>query len=135
MRHPIRFLSLLMLCMMPLSAYADASDTETLRELTALGERGSAAAQYNVGMFHNNGIGTAKDPRAAFRWFERAAAGGDALGYYKVGCYYAGQFPGAVEVDEAKALAAKTVAAEGGTRSHRAMSATAMRRRATGRRP
>ena len=36
MRHPIRFLSLLMLCMMPLSAYADASDTETLRELTAL---------------------------------------------------------------------------------------------------
>lgn len=112
MRHPIRFLSLLMLCMMPLSAYADASDADTLRQLTALGERGSAAAQYNVGMFHNNGIGTAKDPRAAFRWFERAAAGGDALGHYKVGCYYAGQFPGAVEVDEAKALTAKTVAAE-----------------------
>ncbi len=114
MRHPIRFLSLLMLCMMPLSAYADASDAETLRKLTALGERGSAAAQYNVGMFYNNGIGTAKDPRAAFGWFQRAAAGGDALGHYKVGCYYAGQFPGAVEVDEAKALAAKTVAAEAG---------------------
>lgn len=114
MRHPIRFLSLLMLCMMPLSAYADASDADTLRQLTALGERGSAAAQYHVGMFHNNGIGTAKDPRAAFRWFERAAAGGDALGHYKVGCYYAGQFPGAVEVDEAKALTAKTVAAEAG---------------------
>jgi len=112
MRHPIRFLSLVMLCMMPFSAYADASDAETLRKLTALGERGSAAAQYNVGMFYNNGIGTAKDPRAAFRWFQRAAAGGDALGHYKVGCYYAGQFPGAVEVDEAKALAAKTIAAE-----------------------
>lgn len=114
MRHPIRFLSLVMLCMMPLSAYADASDAETLRKLTALGEQGSAVAQYNVGMFHNNGIGTAADPRAAFRWFQRAAAGGDALGHYKVGCYYAGQFPGAVEVDEAKALAAKTVAAEAG---------------------
>lgn len=114
MRHPIRYLSLLVLCAMPLSAYAESTDADTLRKLTALGEQGSAAAQYNVGMFHNNGIGTAKDPRAAFRWFERAAAGGDALGHYKVGCYYAGQFPGAVEVDEAKALTAKTVAAEAG---------------------
>ena len=114
MRHLIRSLSLLALCALPLSAHADNPDAETLRKLTALGERGSAAAQYNVGMFHNNGIGTAKDPRAAFRWFERAAAGGDALGHYKVGCYYAGQFPGAVEVDEAKALAAKTIAAEAG---------------------
>ena len=104
----------LALCVLPLSACADASDADTLRKLTALAEHGSAAAQYNVGMFHNNGIGTAKDPRTAFRWFERAAAGGDALGHYKVGCYYAGQFPGAVEVDEAKALAAKTVAAEAG---------------------
>ena len=111
---PSRLLPLLTLCALPLSAHADTSDTETLRRLTALGEQGSAVAQYNVGMFHNNGIGTAKDPRAAFRWFERAAAGGDALGHYKVGCYYAGQFPGAVEVDEAKALAAKTIAAEAG---------------------
>jgi hypothetical protein len=109
-----RVLPLLSLCVLPLSACADAPDADTLRKLTALAEQGSAAAQYNVGMFHNNGIGTAKDPRTAFRWFERAAAGGDALGHYKVGCYYAGQFPGAVEVDAAKALAAKTVAAEAG---------------------
>ena len=110
----LRVLPLLSLCVLPLSACADAPDADTLRKLTALAEKGSAAAQYNVGMFHNNGIGTAKDPRTAFRWFERAAAGGDALGHYKVGCYYAGQFPGAVEVDEAKALTAKTVAAEAG---------------------
>lgn len=110
----LRVLPLLALCVLPLSACADASDADTLRKLTAFAEQGSAAAQYNVGMFHNNGIGTAKDPRTAFRWFEQAAAGGDALGHYKVGCYYAGQFPGAVEVDEAKALAAKTVAAEAG---------------------
>ena len=114
MRDAINFLTLLALGLLPLSVHAVASEADTLRKLTALGERGSAAAQYNVGMFHNNGIGTAKDPRAAFHWFERAAAGGDALGHYKVGCYYAGQFPGAVEVDEAKALAAKTVAAEAG---------------------
>jgi hypothetical protein len=114
MRHPIRFLSVLVLCALAPAVHADGSNAETLRKLTALGERGSAAAQYNVGMFYNNGIGTAEDPRAAFGWFQRAAAGGDALGHYKVGCYYAGQFPGAVEVDEAKALAAKTVAAEAG---------------------
>ena len=114
MRDALKFLSLLAVGLLPLSVHADTSEVDTLGKLTALGEQGSAAAQYNVGMFHNNGIGTAKDPRAAFRWFERAAAGGDALGYYKVGCYYAGQFPGAVEVDEAKALAAKTVAAEAG---------------------
>lgn len=114
MRDALKFLSLLAVGLLPLSVHADTSEADTLRKLTALGEQGSAAAQYNVGMFHNNGIGTAKDPRAAFRWFERAAAGGDALGHYKVGCYYAGQFPGAVEVDETKALAAKTLAAEAG---------------------
>ena len=114
MRDALKFLSLLAVGLLPLSVHADTSEVDTLGKLTALGEQGSAAAQYNVGMFHDNGIGTAKDPRAAFRWFERAAAGGDALGHYKVGCYYAGQFPGAVEVDEAKALAAKTVAAEAG---------------------
>ncbi len=114
MRDALKFLSLLAVGLLPLSVHADTSEADTLRKLTALGEQGSAAAQYNVGMFYNNGIGTAEDPRAAFGWFQRAAAGGDALGYYKVGCYYAGQFPGAVEVDEAKALAAKTVAAEAG---------------------
>jgi TPR repeat protein len=106
--------ALLGLVAVPAVAAAAPSDAETLRKLTALAEQGSATAQYNVGMFHNNGIGTAKDPRAAFRWFERAAAGGDALGSYKVGCYYAGQFSGVVEVDEVKALTAKTVAAEAG---------------------
>ena len=70
----LRVLLWLALCVLPLSACADASDADTLRKLTALAEQGSAAAQYNVGMFHNNGIGTAKDPRTAFRWFERAAA-------------------------------------------------------------
>lgn len=110
----LRGLALLGLVAVPAVGAAAPSDAETLRKLTALAEQGSATAQYNVGMFHNNGIGTAKDPRAAFRWFERAAAGGDALGSYKVGCYYAGQFAGAVAVDEGKALAAKTVAAEAG---------------------
>jgi hypothetical protein len=46
-----RVLPLLSLCVLPLLACADAPDADTLRKLTALAEQGSAAAQYNVGMF------------------------------------------------------------------------------------
>ncbi|HEX4857416.1 MAG TPA: tetratricopeptide repeat protein [Usitatibacteraceae bacterium] len=80
-----------------------------------LAERGNAEAQYHLGMFFNNGMaGKEQDPRRAFAWFQRAAQGGDALGAYKVGCYYAAQFPGAVPFDEAKALEFKLVAAQAG---------------------
>ena len=72
----LRGLMLLVLVAVPVAGAAAPSDAETLRKLTALAEQGSATAQYHVGMFHNNAIGTAKDPRTAFRWFERAAAGG-----------------------------------------------------------
>lgn len=74
MSDALKFLSLLAVGLLPLSVHADASDADTLRKLTALGEQGSAAAQYNVGMFHNNGIGTAKDPRTAFRWTVRPSS-------------------------------------------------------------
>lgn len=93
---------------------AAASEGQLLQKLLQRAESGSAAAQYNVGMFYNNGIGTARDPKLAFQWFEKAAAGGDPLGSYKVGCYYAGQFRGTVQVDEEKALAFKLVAAKAG---------------------
>jgi hypothetical protein len=79
-----------------------------------MAEAGSPAAQYNLGMFYNNGIGVEKNPSQAFHWFEKAANGGDPLGHYKVGCYYAGQFPGAVEVNEEKAFTHKLTAAEAG---------------------
>jgi TPR repeat protein len=65
-------------------------------------------------MFYNNGIGTEKNPALAFQWFKRAAQGGDPLASYKVGCYYADQFPGVVPPDEEKALNAKLVAARAG---------------------
>lgn len=65
-------------------------------------------------MVYNNGIGVTKDPRRAFEYFKAAAEAGDPLGAYKLGCYYAGQFPGAVPPDEALALKYKLVAAEAG---------------------
>jgi TPR repeat protein len=82
--------------------------------LTVLAEQGSASAQYNLGMLYNNGIGTTADPNRAFELFQKAAAPGDPLASYKVGCYYAGQFPDVVAVDHEKALAAKLVAAKSG---------------------
>lgn len=98
-------------CMSALQAAADRRD----ERIHALANGGNAEAQYHVGMFFNNGMGgMTRDPRVAFEWFGKAAAGGDALGAYKVGCYYAGQFPGTVEVDQEKALTHKLVAANAG---------------------
>lgn len=96
------------------SAFAAPSEDDLFRKLKTLAESGSVAAQYNLGMLYNNGIGTRQDAKSAFKWFEKAAAAGDALASYKVGCYYAGQFAGVVIKDSEKALSAKLVAASAG---------------------
>lgn len=95
---------------------ADAAiDQNTLEQLLAAANRGHAEAQYHVGMMYNNGIGGAsKDPKLAFDWFLKSAKGKDPLGAYKTGCYYAGQFPGAVVIDSQRALEYKLIAAEAG---------------------
>jgi len=111
MRNLLRALALIVVSVQSIAA---PSDSELFRKLTVLAEKGSAPAQYNLGMLYNNGIGTSKDPRAAFRWFEKSAAAGDPLASYKVGCYYAGQFAGVVPEDHGKALSAKLVAAKAG---------------------
>jgi uncharacterized protein len=93
---------------------AELSDDVLLAKLSAQAEAGVAAAQYNLGMLYNNGIGTAQDPLLAFQWFEKAAKAGDPLGSYKVGCYYAGQFRGIVPTDADLALTFKLAAAAAG---------------------
>jgi TPR repeat protein len=93
---------------------AEPSNEALFSKLAALAEAGLVDAQYNLGMLYNNGIGTAQNPSIAFQWFERAANGGDPLGSYKVGCYYAGQFQGVVPPDSEKALVHKLVAAKAG---------------------
>jgi TPR repeat protein len=95
------------------SAAAEGSDLS--RRLEQLAAGGNAEAAYHLGMLHNNGIGVAQDPRRAFEHFRRAAEGGDPLGAYKLGCYYAGQFGSeVVRPDEAQALRWKLVAARAG---------------------
>lgn len=86
-----------------------------IQQLLALAEQGYADAQYHVGMAYNNGaFGVKQDPIQAMQWFERAALGGDPLGAYKLGCYYAGQFAGTGVVDKTKAFELKLIAAKAG---------------------
>ena len=83
-------------------------------KLSVLAQGGDAEAKYHLGMFLNNGIGTARDNPAAYKLFTEAAAAGHELAAYKVGCYLAGQFPGVVPVNQAEALKFKLRAAEAG---------------------
>jgi TPR repeat protein len=99
----------------PSAADDSAPSKEAMFErLTVLAGTGNPEVQYNLGMFYNNGIGTARDNKAAFHYFFASAKGGNLLAAYKVGCYYAGQFPGVVAHDPQAAFSYKLRAAEGG---------------------
>jgi TPR repeat protein len=93
---------------------ASANDTATFNAMVALANKGDAEAQYHVGMMYNNGIGTQRDLRQAFEWFQKSAASNDPLGAYKLGCYYAGQGEGVVAADANEALKYKLIAAKAG---------------------
>jgi TPR repeat protein len=90
------------------------SNREMFSRLSSLASGSNAEVKYNLGMFLNNGIGTERDNRAAYRYFTEAAASGHELASYKVGCYLAGQFPGVVELNLPEALQFKLRAAEAG---------------------
>lgn len=97
---------------MVISAYAD--DEKIFKQMLPLAQQGNPDAQYHVGMFYNNGIGTSKNTKLAFEWFQRSASGNNPLGAYKVGCYYSGQGQDFMKVDHVKALEYKMVAAKAG---------------------
>jgi len=101
-------------CLLIFSMPANANETDTFNAMVALANKGNAEAQYHVGMMHNNGIGTQKDPKQAFEWFQKSTASGDPLGAYKLGCYYAGQFAGVVPSDPNEALKYKLISAKAG---------------------
>jgi len=110
----MKLIALAFSCLLIFSMPANASDTDTFNAMVALANKGDAEAQYHVGMMHNNGIGTQKDPRQAFEWFQKSAASNHPLGAYKLGCYYAGQFAGVVTPDATEALKYKLVSAKAG---------------------
>jgi uncharacterized protein len=110
----MKLVALAFSCLLIFSVPATASDADTFNAMVALANKGNAEAQYHVGMMHNNGIGTQKDPKQAFEWFQKSTASGDPLGAYKLGCYYDGQGAGVVTSDSTEALKYKLVAAKAG---------------------
>src|SRR6188472_2325009 len=110
----MRFVALAFSCLLIFSMPAHANDADSFNAMVALANKGDAEAQYHVGMMYNNGIGTQKDPRQAFEWFQKSTASNDPLGAYKLGCYYDGQGAGVVALDANEALKYKLVAAKAG---------------------
>ncbi len=110
----MKFIGLIFSCLLLFSLSACADDATTFNGMLALANKGDAEAQYHVGMMYNNGIGTQKDPKKAFGWFEKSTGSNDPLGAYKLGCYYAGQFAGVVTTDHTAALKYKLLAAKAG---------------------
>jgi TPR repeat protein len=53
-------------------------DSEAVDWFRSAAEKGSAAAQYNLGRMYAEGKGVLQDQAEARRWFERAAAQGHA---------------------------------------------------------
>lgn len=96
-------------------ALAETPSPDLRAGLEALAAEGNGEAVYHLAMLHHLGLeGFDKDPAKALALFRQAAAEGDALGEYKLGCYYDGQGEGLVEVDAEEALTHKLIAAEAG---------------------
>jgi TPR repeat protein len=110
----MKFIALAFSCLFIFSMPANANEADSFNAMVALANKGDAEAQYHVGMMHNNGIGTQKDPRQAFEWFQKSAASNDPLGAYKLGCYFAGQGAGIVTSDSNEALKYKLISAKAG---------------------
>ena len=84
-------------------------------------ERGHAQAQYNLGVYHFS-AGTARDYRAAERWFVRAAKQGEPASQYALGRLYAAPHNG-IRLDRVRAYAWYSLAAANGHAGARAASA------------
>jgi hypothetical protein len=105
---------ILLAALVAASACAGAKASDPLvRKLEQLAERGSGEAQYYLGMAYWVGEGVAKDQGKAVAYFRQAAASGDPLGAYKLGCLYDGQY-GLLTRDPTKALEYKSIAANAG---------------------
>lgn len=107
-----RWIAAAILLVMP--ACGNAQQVELIPSLQKLADDGNAEAIYHLGMAHHVGAGVPKDPVKALEAFRKAAALGDPLAAYKLGCYYDGQGGGLVADDLGQALKHKLAAAEAG---------------------
>jgi TPR repeat protein len=98
-----------------LSACGNAQpSSDLIRSLQRLAASNNPEAIYHLGMAYQTGTGLPLDRSKALEDFRRAAALGDVLASYKLGCYYDGQGAGLVKLDPDLALRYKLVAANAG---------------------
>ena len=110
----MKYLNIILAILLLSTVSCKADDQSLFEDMRSIASSGNPEAQYHLGMFYNNGIGTSKDIKKAFEAFQKSSDGGDPLGSYKVGCYYSGQGEGVVEGNQNKALKYKLVAAKAG---------------------
>ena len=96
------------------SGCGNAQNAALIPSLERLAKTNNAEAIYHLGMAYQTGSGVAEDHAKALAAFRRAAALGDPLASYKLGCYYDGQGLGLVSPDTQLALQYKLVAANAG---------------------
>ena len=94
--------------------YGNTQEAKLIPSLERLAETGNAEAIYHLGMAYQTGSGVPEDHAKALTAFRKAAALGDPLASYKLGCYYDGDRSGLVAEDAAQALKYKLIAAKAG---------------------
>jgi hypothetical protein len=72
-----------------LKAYENHDYAAALKEWRPLAEKGSAAAEFNLGLLYYDGRGVAQDFTEAAQWFERSADQGYGKAQYNLGEMYA----------------------------------------------
>lgn len=97
-----------------LTGCGNAKEASIVPSLERLASAGNAEALYHLGMAYQTGTGTAEDPAKALDAFRKAAAMGEPLASYKLGCYYDGQGAGMIAPDAGQALRYKLIAAQAG---------------------
>nr|WP_277348077.1 tetratricopeptide repeat protein [Pseudopontixanthobacter vadosimaris] len=88
--------------------------SDLIPALEQLAAKNNAEAIYHLGMAYHTGAGLPRNPAKALEMFRQAAAQGDVLASYKLGCFYDGQGGTLVQQDAETALRHKLVAAEAG---------------------
>jgi TPR repeat protein len=86
---------------------AKAVAATSMAELAALAGRGSAEAQYELGMRHHNGVGVPMDKAMAFRLFSDSAAQGYAKAEYQLARHHQGLSGAALDLQQAFAYTRK----------------------------
>jgi len=71
------------------AAHARGDYATEYKLLVPLAKAGDSNAEYNLGVLYMKGLGVAKDPARALRWYRKAAAGGNALAKFGLGVMYA----------------------------------------------